>query len=247
MSEQLFEEIQKYGKRKKLSFFVGAGVSKISGFPSWYELVKNMGDEIDYNYSITYDKDGNSKINLSPDEFLKIPDIYYKKFNESQYRKKVIENFEKPVSPNKVHNLIMSLHPNHILTTNYDTLIEEIAIKFGENYSAIASDSDISTAETIRYILKVHGDFSSDFVLKESDYLNYELNYPLTINLMKSIFASNLIVFVGYSLNDYNIKLILNWVYNLQKDSYIQPIFINTDDTLKDIECITIKVKEYEF
>ena len=34
----------------KLAFFVGAGVSKLSGFPPWFELVKSMGDELNYNY-----------------------------------------------------------------------------------------------------------------------------------------------------------------------------------------------------
>lgn len=91
-------------------------------------------------------------------------------------------------------------------------LIEDCATKFGENYSVVASDTYISDAETIRYLLKVHGDFSADFVLKESDYLNYEYNYQLISNLMKSIFATNLVVFVGYSLDDYNIRLILNWM-----------------------------------
>ena len=138
--------------------------------------------------------------------------------------------------PNEIHNLIMSLHPNHILTTNYDTLIEDVATKFGENYSVIASDKDISEADTIRYLLKVHGDFSTNFVLKESDYLNYEFDYQLISNLMKSIFATNLVVFIGYSLDDYNIKLILNWMQNVQKDQFVKPIFINTDNKKSDTE-----------
>lgn len=236
MYNSMFEYIKKYSNMKKLSFFIGAGVSKVSGFPSWVDLVKSMGDEINYTYDTYTNEKGEDVINLQADEFLKIPEMYYAKFSENRYLEKVKDAFAKSVSPNKVHDLIMAFHPNHILTTNYDTLIEETAIKFGENYSVIASDQDISKAETIKYLLKVHGDFSTKFVLKESDYLNYDYNYQLIINLMKSIFATNLVIFIGYGLNDYNIKLILNWVYNLQKENFIKPIFINTDSPISNIE-----------
>ncbi len=236
MYNVMFEDIKKYSDMKKLSFFIGAGVSKVSGFPSWFNLVKSMGDEIKYVYNTYTNEKGDEIINLQSDEFLKIPEMYHAKFDETKYLEKVKENFKKIVHPNKVHDLIMAFHPNHVLTTNYDTLIEETAVKFGKNYSVIASDQDVSKAETIKYILKVHGDFSTNFVLKESDYLNYDNKYQLISNLMKSIFATNLIVFVGYGLNDYNIKLILNWVYNLQKENFIKPIFINTDNPISDVE-----------
>lgn len=233
---EILGQINKYSNMNKLTFFIGAGVSRLSGFPSWFELVKSMGDELNYNYKKTYDIEGNQTVDISQNEFLKIPQMYYVKFNKECYEKKVKSSFENNCKPNEIHDLIMSLHPNHILTTNYDTLIEECATKFGENYSVIASDKQISDAETIRYLLKVHGDFSTEFVLKESDYLNYEFSYQLISNLMKSIFATNLVVFIGYSLDDYNIRLILNWMQNTQKDKYVKPIFINTDDKKTDVE-----------
>ena len=46
---------------------------------------------------------------------------------------------------------------------------------------------------------------------------------------MKSIISTHLVIFIGYSLGDYNIKLILNWVRNIQKEGFINPIFIHTD------------------
>lgn len=234
--DEEYLDIKKYSDMDKLTFFVGAGVSKLSNFPSWYELVKSMGDDIDYPYNTKFDSEGNATIDLSQEEFLKIPEMYFLNKGEEQYYDFIKNKFANQCKPNEIHNLIMSLYPNHILTTNYDTLIEETAINLGKNYSVISSDKDVSKTENQKYILKVHGDFSSDFVLKESDYLNYEFNYQLVINLMKSIFATNLVVFIGYSLSDYNIKLIMNWVYNAQKDEYIKPIFINTDNKITSNE-----------
>lgn len=105
----------------KLTFFEGAGVSKLSGFPSWYELVKSMGDEINYNYKKTYDIEGKEITNISPDEFLKIPQMYYVEFGSNQYNEKVKNSFANECEPSEIHNLIMSLHPNHIITTNYSS------------------------------------------------------------------------------------------------------------------------------
>lgn len=216
----------------KLSVFVGAGVSKLSGYPSWSGLIKEMADEIGYKYN--NDKKGNPI--FSSEELLKVPQMYFICLGEIKYREKVQECFNNDCKHNEIHDLIMSLNPKHILTTNYDTLIEEAAVKFGRNFSVINSDKVVSETENTNYIVKVHGDFSSEFVLKEQDYLDYENKYELIDNIVKTIFATSLVVFIGYGLNDYNIKLILNWVKNVQSDSFVMPIFVHTGDVLSDIE-----------
>ena len=69
----------------------------------------------------------------------------------------------------------MKMNPYHLITTNYDDLLEQTANLFGVNYSVINSDKKVAQVSTQRYILKVHGDFEeNNFVLKEADYLNYE-------------------------------------------------------------------------
>lgn len=228
------EDIKRYSGLGKLSVFVGAGISRLSGFPSWSGLIQDMANEIGYLYK----KEKNGYANFSTEELLKIPQMYYLNKGEDIYRKKVKNGFENNCTPNEIHDLIFSLHPNHILTTNYDTLLEETAIKFGRNFSVLNSNKLVAKAETSNYIIKVHGDFSDYFVLKEQDYLDYENKYILIDNLVKTIFATNLVIFVGYGLNDYNIKLILNWVKNVQSDSFVMPIFIHTEERLSDIELL---------
>ncbi len=228
----MLDDIKKYSSMGKLSVFVGAGVSRLSGFPSWTGLVQGMADEVGY----TYKKDTEGNALFSSEELLKVPQILFLNKGEKIYRDRVLKGFANTCIPNEVHNLILSLHPNHILTTNYDTLIEETAIKFGRNFSILNSNDVVAKADTTNYIVKVHGDFSSEFVLKEQDYLDYENNYILIDNIVKTIFATNLVVFVGYGLNDYNIKLILNWVKRIQSDSFVMPVFIHIDDKLNENE-----------
>lgn len=230
--KEILQEIKRYAELGKLSVFVGAGVSRLSGFPSWAGLVKDMADELGYGYECY--NDGHPK--FSSEELLKVPQMYFLNKGEECYRNKVEDSFRGQYEPNEIHDLILSLQPNHLLTTNYDLLLEETAIKFGRNFSVLNSNSMVAIAETRNYLIKVHGDFSAEFVLKEQDYLDYEKNYILLDNVMKTIFATNLVIFVGYGLNDYNIKLILNWVKNVQSDSFVMPIFIHTGEELSGLE-----------
>lgn len=64
--EQIIKEVKNYQAKDKLTFFVGAGVSKMSDYPSWAELVLSMAEEIDYNF---YNIDKNGKPILSSEEF----------------------------------------------------------------------------------------------------------------------------------------------------------------------------------
>lgn len=223
------KDIDRWRKNNKLSVFVGSGVSVLSGLPKWSDLIKLMLKEMpDLKYN---------ENKLSSDDYLKIAQMYFNTFGEEKYKEKVKESFKEDRTPNKIHDLIFALHPNHILTTNYDNLLEQEAVKVGRNFSVINADNVVSSAPSSSYIIKVHGDFSSsNFVLKEQDYLDYEQNYKLIDKLVKTIFSTNLVIFIGYSLQDYNIKLILNWVKNVQADSFIKPIFIHIDDPLSELE-----------
>ena len=226
---EILKDIDNWRKNNKLSVFVGAGVSMLSGLPSWSDLIKLMLKEMP---DLKYDEN-----KLSSDDYLKIAQMYFNTFGEEKYKEKVKGSFKEDCTPNKIHDLIFALHPNHILTTNYDNLLEQEAVKVGRNFSVINADNAVSSAPSSSYIIKVHGDFSSsNFVLKEQDYLDYEQNYKLIDKLVKTIFSTNLVIFIGYSLQDYNIKLILNWVKNVQANSFIKPIFIHIDKPLSELE-----------
>lgn len=102
----------------------------------------------------------------------------------------------------------------------------------------IASDDEVSEINGSRFILKVHGDLKhQNIVFKEEDYLSYSDNFKLIETLLKSIFSTNTVLFIGYGLNDYNIKLIMNWSKSLLKNKFNKPIFFYTDnDELTDAQ-----------
>ncbi len=71
----------------------------------------------------------------------------------------------------------------------------------------------------------MHGDFESDnIVFKEDDYLDYSTNFPLIESFIRGIFASKVVLFVGFSFNDNNLKYIIERVRNILKNNF-QPIY----------------------
>lgn len=81
----------------------------------------------------------------------------------------------------------------------------------------------------------MHGDYETDnIVLTENDYYNYPNNFPLIRSFVQSLFASKLILFVGFSFNDMNLKIILNDVSNILKENMQRVYFL----TCKDIDPI---------
>lgn len=84
-------------------------------------------------------------------------------------------------------------------------------------------------------LIKMHGDFNvGNIVLTENDYYNYNNNFPLINAFVKSLFASKLILFIGFSFNDMNLKILLNSVSNILKEN-MQRIYLLTN---KDIDSI---------
>lgn len=238
MYKSEFEKILDASHKGALSFFVGAGVSALSNAPTWKGLIdaicKELGHEIKDHYSF--------------DECLQFPQMYYYSINENSdayynFVKSQICNDD--LIPNQIHRELINLSPVSIITTNYDTLLEDTALQLCQSFKVVTTDSEIPSINGERYILKMHGDFKhNNIVLKEEDYLNYSENFKLIETLAKGLFSTNTVVFIGYGLNDYNIKLILNWTKSLLKNNFPKPFFIYTGEkTLTPEELLYLESK----
>ena len=224
MYEKELRRILDASQNNALTFFVGAGVSALSGAPTWKTLIDAICDELGCEKKGSY----------SSEEYLQIPQMFYYSLgeNKTDYFKFVKEQLpEAGLQSNEIHRQMLNLNPVSFITTNYDTLLEDTAIQHCQSFKVVSSDEKVPTIFGDRFILKVHGDFEkNNFVLKEEDYLNYSEDFKLIETLTKSIFSTNTVVFIGYGLNDYNIKLILNWAKTLLKNNFREPIFLYTGD-----------------
>ena len=194
----LAEELEK----GKLVVFVGAGVSKNSGLPEWEELIK---DYADYRGI----KEFTSK------QFLTIPEEVFERYGSLKYYEIAEKRFSGKYVPNSIHRILKKMKLTYIITTNYDTLIED-EIK---NLQVVSKDEDLPYTNSNKMLIKMHGDFENkNIVLKQSDYDNYEKNFQLISTLVKGLFTTNTVLFIGYSYSDTNVQQIMNWIKEILKE-----------------------------
>ena len=194
----LAEELEK----GKLVVFVGAGVSKNSGLPEWEELIKNYADYRGI-------KEFTSK------QFLTIPEEVFERYGSLKYYEIAEKRFSGKYVPNSIHRILKKMKLTYIITTNYDTLIED-QIK---NLQIVSKDEDLPYTNSNKMLIKMHGDFENkNIVLKQSDYDNYEKNFQLISTLVKGLFTTNTVLFIGYSYSDTNVQQIMNWIKEILKE-----------------------------
>ena len=198
----------------KLIVFVGAGVSMNSKLPSWNELIRDYAEKLGMIKEDEYRS-------FNAEETLDIPEIYYDKFGKIKYYEILEKRFsDRKYLPNSIHKSLKKMDLNYIITTNYDKLIEE-EFKNKNIYDIITKDNELPYSKTNKAIIKMHGDLKNrNVVLKKSDYDNYEKSFPLISTFIKGLFTSNTILFIGYSLNDVNVKDIMSWINEILKDDF---------------------------
>src|SRR5690606_8457710 len=105
-------------------------------------------------------------------DFLKIPQIYYNERQQKEYVEKVRQVLKhKKLKHNEIHEEIFELKPEHVLTTNFEDLLEQVINKKSLPFSIVKEDSDLPYSYNTKLLVKIHGDLdSSNFVLKEDDY-----------------------------------------------------------------------------
>lgn len=215
----------------KLVVFAGAGISIDAGVPNWGTLIEEMSSEIELP--------SNEK------DYLKIAQMYYNERQQKEYIEKVRTVLKhKKVRHNEIHEEIFQLNPEHILTTNYEDLLEQVIRKNSLPYSLVTKDSHFPYALNTHLLVKIHGDLEGeDFVLKEDDYINYSLKHPLVEGFIQSMFASKVILFVGYSFSDINLKMIVEQVRNILEKDFQNAYLLSVDDNFHSSQREYLKKK----
>lgn len=211
-------QIKKALQNEKLVIFVGAGISKNSGVPTWGKLIREYAKKLNYTQCLSChfktnhcEQTCHHQYYFSTDEYIKIPQYFYSQdtsVNHQEYYHILKSTFHQNYHPNILNDLIVSLQPEHIITTNYDHLLDHY------QYEVITSDRDLLKAKSNHYLIKMHGDIDDveHIIFKEDDYLRFSHTHALIELYIKSLLIDHTFLFVGYSLNDYNLKMFLSWI-----------------------------------
>lgn len=138
-----------------------------------------------------------------------------KKLYEDHYRSLELQSFR--ALKNKV---------SAVITTNYDTFIEDYV--FDSDYQVFVRQSDLFSSDSynIAEIYKIHGcvNDASSIVITERDYNLFNQSRKLIIAKMLILFAESPIIFLGYSLTDENIRNIITDFLNCLSQEQLKNI-----------------------
>ena len=219
--KEIPQELIKSYLDKKCGFFVGAGLSQSVGYPGWKDLLLGLIEKAKANNYRSSDhitdyhnlaKDPNKYLMLA-EEMKEVLDVEFKTYIEDTFLKDDIE-------PSSTHIHLVNLkRSKFIITTNYDQLIEKAFAKQRKHqtsfkfYEAHAIQRALYKREF--FLLKAHGDVKTaaeHIVLTDKDYRRLLYQEPGYQSTLQSIFTMYSVIFIGCSLQDPGLKLLLNYI-----------------------------------
>jgi hypothetical protein len=203
----VLERLARAIQNRRMVLFAGSGLSASLGLPTWNGLMRQAAEELGYDADVLINPDAN---------YLQVAEFYnLEKGSIGPLKSWMDRSFhveEKRLRESAVHNQIVDLNFPLIYTTNYDRNIERVFGFREKPYSKVVSVFDVAEASpTHTHIVKFHGDFDVEdsLVLTESDYFKrLDFESPMDIKLRADILGRG-VLFVGYSLSDLNLRVLL--------------------------------------
>ena len=230
------DELKRKIREKNVILFVGAGVSATLGLPTWSQLIGHISEKLDYDECL-FKQYGDSLILA---EYYKL-----KKGGISELTTWMEDNWDigkDEIKNSKIYEAITKLDFPLIYTTNYDHCLEKAFEVWSKDCVRIIDVEDLVNLDaTTTQIIKFHGDITSDdsIVLTESSYFKrLDFESPLDIKLRSDMLGKS-ILFLGYSLSDINIRLLIYKLDQLWKNSNIDKrptsyIFMPTPNPIQE-------------
>lgn len=231
----MFEHITPLVRKEQVTLFVGAGFSFSAGAPSCSDMISSI---IEYMTDEEKKHIPKSKCH----DLAYISDMFVK--SRSGGRNQLIGIISELMRFKRkdliVHQqLAHTPHFHNIITTNYDTLIEDSLNQKGDGCQVVRNDKDCTLIDkTIPTIYKIHGDLCDpdNIILTSADYEQYFDNRrnPNMWDVIKSHILQDNILFIGYSISDSNIIDIITRITDAVGDNRKSFFLIAPDFKRKD-------------
>jgi hypothetical protein len=195
--------------------FCGSGVSASAGLPTWKQLltdlVKQLAEEVPNDTS-----QAELRRLIDGGKLLEVADYCKEALGQPYYNalSKRLSNPESVVP--ELHKIITQLPFSSIVTTNYDKLLEW-AYASARGLPKTPTHRDVDTLGTLLFsgsffIFKAHGDIDrpDSMVLTTRDYQEIIHANPSFNAFFSALLLTKAILFVGYSLNDPDFRMLLD-------------------------------------
>jgi hypothetical protein len=210
--------VREFADRRAI-LFTGAGVSMAAGsqggitFPSWAALLSDLSKKLPK----IVERDLVKKL-VYRNQYLDAAQILWEGIPSADVRAYIKSTLStNTTSPSDIFKYFAKIDPSVILTTNYDRLAEEAFVKMSTDgspyniciYNQSHALDDIRSPQ--HAYLKVHGCVGqpAEIVLTRKQYFDARKDYPSFFNVVSALVVTSTVLFVGYSLSDPDIQLIL--------------------------------------
>lgn len=184
--------------------FVGAGVSMGAGYPSWSELLHEIGDELGVGSRDNQDLAALAQWSIQ----------------ESGSSTRVRNVIKREIGVDKAVpeslKVVARLPVRHIWTTNYDELIERAFKEIQRPIDSISGAKDLALRSTpgATRLYKMHGSVArlDDIVISTDDYELYRSTRGSYLPLLQAHLTSMSMLFIGLSFTDPNVRHVLSLI-----------------------------------
>lgn len=203
--------------------FVGSGVSAscTNGAgdrpPTWSELLTSLADLIaDDPAKRVAHEIINGRDLLSAADHIRY--TLHAEGNLAAYQQAIRQAVEGPpgdrYEPSELHTALLDLEPGVVFTTNYDKLFD-LAARGGFRLHDVTSrtvGADLRLGEPV--LVRLHGytDAMDQVVLTRTDYAKVTRTGRDVFDVLRSLSLTSTVLFIGYSLEDPDIQLVLQEV-----------------------------------
>lgn len=214
-----FPQIIDAAQNGKLVLFIGNGVSRLLGYPSWGDLGKKAIDILYKEGHIQYaEKD--SLLLLSPKIQLSIfADNYTSKNIDYDYKNLISKDITQAMET-QIYNALYSIGTVFV-TTNYDDCLDKLAdskILSSQSVTQSLGESAITTPTKVLFrkedlssacldrpgvVIHLHGSIKdkTTMIMTTREYINHYMN-GFVINFMNDLFTRKVVLFIGYGLEE---------------------------------------------
>ncbi len=187
--------------------FVGAGLSRPSGYVDWRELLRGVAEDLKLDIDRETDLVAIAQYHLN------------KMGTRSDLNQLLIDEFTKDATLTANHRLLASLPLDTVWTTNYDDLLERAYTEAGKKIDVNRTKENLAVTVPGRSvtIYKMHGDktMPDDAVITKEDYEAYDTKRSLFSISLKGDLVDKTFLFLGFSFTDPNIDYILSRIRSL--------------------------------
>jgi hypothetical protein len=193
------------------AWFIGAGMSRSSGYVDWKGLLRDCAKELGLDVDLEHDLVAVAQYYLN------------RRMDRSKLNQIIKDEFSKPAHASDNHKIIGRLPVATIWTTNFDSLLENAITAANRVVDVKVRGEDIATHKKGRDVTlyKMHGDVAmpDKAIICKEDYERYASRHKVFQNALEGDLLNKTFLFLGFSFTDPNLEYMLGHLRTLLENS----------------------------